>query len=69
MSHVKRRPLEAPVGIVNPIENSTIIRSKERPRKAPIDTIKKDLHLNGLFKNLVYDKTQWQHSIHVANRT
>ena len=40
-----------------------------RPRKTIRETIRKDLEVNELDPNLVYDKTLWRHLIHVADPT
>ena len=51
------------------MEGSAIGRVRERPRKTIDEIIKKDLDFNGLSIDMVYDKTQWHHLIHVTNPT
>ena len=51
------------------MENSPIIRGRRRPRKTMDKTVKKDLYLNGLSINMIYDRIQWCLLIHVANPT
>jgi hypothetical protein len=55
--HVKRR--------VDHMEESQMKRGKGRPRK----TIRKDLEINELDPNMVYDRTLWWNLIHVADPT
>jgi len=47
------------------MEDSQIPKDKGRPRK----TIRKDLEINELDRNMVYDRTLWRNLIHVANPT
>jgi len=47
------------------MEDSQITRDSGRPRK----TIKKDLEINELDRNMVYDRTLWHNLIHVADLT
>jgi len=45
------------------MEGSQITRGQGRPRK----TLKKDLEINELDRNMVYDRTLWCRLIHVAD--
>ena len=65
--HVERRPVDAVVRRVDQMEESQVKRG--RPRKTIRETIRKDLELNELDPNLVYDRTLWRHLIHVADPT
>ena len=51
--HVERRPIDSVVRRVDQIEDSQITRGRGRPRK----TIRKDLEINELDQNMVYDRT------------
>ena len=44
-------------------------RGRGRPRKTIRETIRKDLEVNELDPNMVYDITLWRHLIHVADPT
>jgi predicted GNAT superfamily acetyltransferase len=48
---------------VDQMEGSQITRGRGRPRK----TISKDLEINELALNMVYDRTLWRNLIHVAD--
>ena len=64
--HVERRPV-AVVRRVDQMEESQVKRGRGRPRKTIRATIRKDLDVNELDPNLVYDRTLWCHLIHVAD--
>jgi predicted transcriptional regulator len=51
------------------MEDSPITRGKGRTRKTIRKTIRKDLGINELDPNMVYDKTLQRNLIHVANPT
>jgi len=51
------------------MEESQVIRGRGRHRKTIRETIKKDLEVNELDPNLIYDKTLWRNLIHVADPT
>jgi len=59
--HAKRR--------VDHMEESQIKRVKGRPKNTIRETIRKDLEINELDRNMVYDKTLWRNLIHVADPT
>jgi hypothetical protein len=46
-----------------------IKRGRGRPRKTIRETIRKDLEVNELDPNMVYDRTLWRNLIHVADPT
>jgi hypothetical protein len=54
--------VDAVVRRVDQMEESQIKRGRGRPRK----TIRKDLEVNELDLNIVYDRTLWRNLIHVA---
>ena len=55
--HVERRPVYVVVRRVDQMEESQVKRGKGRPRKTIRETIRKDLEVNELNPNLVYDRT------------
>jgi len=57
--HVERRPIDYVVRRVDHMEDSRIPRGRGRPRK----TIRKDLIINELDRNMVYDRTLWRYLI------
>ena len=67
--HIWDRPIETPVRRVDQMESSLITRDKGRHRKTIGKTIIRDLNINGLNKNIIYDRALWHHLIHVANPT
>ena len=62
--NVERGPVDAVVRRVYQMEESQVKRGR-RPKK----TIRKDLEVNELDPNMVFDRTLWRHLIHVANPT
>jgi len=67
--HVERRPVGAVVRKVDQMEESHVKRGRGRPKKTIRETIRKDLEVNELDSNLVYDRTLWRNLIHVADLT
>jgi len=67
--HVERRPVDAVVKRVDQMEESQVKRGRGRPRKIIGETIRKDLEVNELDPNMVYDRTLWRNLIHVADPT
>ena len=61
--NVWRRLIEAPVKKVDQMEGSPIDRDRRRPSKTIGKTIKRDLDVNYLNINMMYDRTIW----HEAN--
>ena len=51
------------------MEGSIIVRGRVRLRKAMDEIIKKDLNLIDLPNDMVYNRTQWHHLIHIAKST
>jgi hypothetical protein len=66
--HIERIPIDVVVRRVDQMEESQI-RSRERPRKTIRETIWKDLEVNELDPNMVYDRTLWRNLIHVTDPT
>jgi len=64
-----RRPVDYVVKRVDQIEGSQITRGRGRPRKTIRETIKKDLEINELEKDMLFDRTLWRCLIHVADPT
>ena len=54
---------------VDQMEESQVKRGRGRPRKTIRETNKKDLEVNELDPNLVYDRILWRHLIHVTDPT
>jgi len=67
--HVERRPVDAVVRRVDQMEESRVKRGRGRPKKTIRETIRKDLEVNELDPNMVFDRTLWRHLIHVADPT
>jgi len=67
--HVERRPVDAVVRRVDQIEKSHVKRGRGRPKKTIRETNRKDLEVNKLDSNLVYDRTLWRNLIHVTDPT
>jgi len=67
--HVDRRPVDAVVRRVYQTEESHVKRSRERPKKTIRETIRKDLEVNELDSNLVYDRTLRRNLIPVTDPT
>ena len=67
--HVERRPVDAVVRRVDQMEESQVKRGRGRPKKTIRETIRKDLEVNELDPNMVFDRTLWRHLIHVADPT
>jgi len=59
-AHVERRPTDSVVRRVN----SQITRDRGRPIKTIRKTIKKDIELNELNRNMVYDNTLWPNLVY-----
>ena len=64
-----RRPEEAPRRRVDQMEGSLIGRDIWKLRKTIDETIKKDLDVNCLIVNMIYDKILWCRLIYVADST
>jgi len=67
--HVERKPVDSVVRRVDQMEGSQITRGRGRPRKTIRETIRKNLEINELDGNMVYDRTLWHKLIHVPNST
>jgi len=57
--HVERRHVDSVVRRVDQMESSQITRDRGRPRKTIRETIK-NLEINELDKDKIYDRTIWQ---------
>jgi len=67
--HVERRPVDVVVRRVDHMEESQVKRGRGIPRKTIRETIRKDLEVNELDPNLVYDRILWRNLVHVADPT
>jgi len=54
---------------VGKMEDSSITRGRRRPKTTITETIKKDLKISELDRDMIYDKTLWCRLIHVAGPT
>ena len=54
---MKKRPIEALVSRVDPIECGPIARGRGKSRTTISETIKKDIDFNGLIIYMIYNKT------------
>ena len=66
---LERRHVDSVVRKVDHIEDSQITRGRERRRKTIRETIRKDLNINELDPNIVYNRTLWRNLIHIADPT
>lgn len=57
------------VGRGDQMEGSQTIRGRGRSRKIIRETIRKDLKINELDRNMVFDRTLWHNLIYVADPT
>jgi len=69
--HVERRLVDSVIRRIDQMEGSRtrITRGRGRHRKTIRETIRKDLEINELEKNMVFDRTLWRCLIHVADPT
>jgi hypothetical protein len=64
---VEGRTVDFVVVRVDQMEDSQITKGRGKLRKTIRGTIKKDLEINELDRNMVFDRTLWCNLIHVAN--
>jgi hypothetical protein len=57
------------ISVIFLFDSKSDTRGRGRPRKTIRETIRKDLKINELDKNMVYDRTLWRNLIHIANPT
>ena len=62
-----RKPVEDLERRVDQREDSSIARGRGKPRKNIGETIKRDLNVNGLNINMIYDRTLWSRPNHVVD--
>jgi len=55
--HVERRPVDVVVRRVYHMKKSQVKRGRGRPKKTIRETIRKDLEVNELDPNMVFDRT------------
>jgi hypothetical protein len=67
--HVERIPVDAVVRRVDQMEESQVRRGRGRPKKNIRETIRKDLEVNELDPNMVFDRTLRNRLIHIADPT
>lgn len=64
--YLEKRPIDSVVWRVDQMEDSQITKGRGKLRKTIRGTIKKDLEINELDRNMVFDRTLWCHLIHIA---
>nr|KYP34423.1 Retrovirus-related Pol polyprotein LINE-1 [Cajanus cajan] len=67
--HVWRRPADAPVRRVDEMEATVGARRRGRPRKTIGETVLKDMEINALSREMIYDRSLWRRLIHIADPT
>jgi len=67
--HVERRPVDDVVRRVYQMEESQVKRGRGRPRKTIRKIIRKDVEVNKLDPNMIYDRTIWCNLILVVELT
>ncbi|MED6113287.1 hypothetical protein PIB30_118922 [Stylosanthes scabra] len=67
--YVRRRPIEHSVRRVDEMEGGQWVNGRGRPKKIIHEVVKRDLHVNGLSVDMIYDRAQWCRLIHVADLT
>ena len=67
--YVKRKLIDVVVRRVDQMKESQVKGGRGKPRKTIRETIKKDLEVNELNPNLIYDTTLWRNLIHIADPT
>lgn len=66
-SHVRRRPIKAPIRKVDQMEESLIVTGRGRSRKNLGEPIKKDFDLNDLSEDFDFDRTQLHRLVYVVD--
>ena len=61
--------MDALVSIVDQMKGSLVTRGRGRPRKTIGETVKRDLNVNDLSINMIYDRALWSHLIYVTDPT
>ena len=51
------------------MEDNLVVKVRERLRKIINKTIKKDLDINSVNVNMIYDKILWHYLIYIADST
>ena len=54
--HVRRRPIEHPVRRVDEMEDGQRAKGRGRPKKTIHEMVKRDLHVNDLFVDMIHDR-------------
>jgi len=67
--HVERRHVDSIVKRVYQIEGSQITRCKSRSIKSIKETIKNDLRINEMEKNMIFDRTSMASLINIVDPT
>ena len=67
--HLWKRLEKVPVRRMDQMDDSPIAKCRGRPRKTIRETIKKDLDVNGLNINMIYDRILWCCLIYMGDPT
>lgn len=67
--HIERRLVNFVVSITDKMEGSQVTRGSGKLRKTIREAIRKNLEINELEKDIVFDKRLWRHLIHVTDST
>ena len=67
--HVQRRPTDAPMQKIDQMVFSPVRRGRGRLQRTLGEIIRRNLRINDIFKNLVWDREQWRRFIYVADPT
>ena len=67
--HVQRRPLSALIRRVDQTVWSPVNRGRGRPKRTLNEVIKRDLLINNISSDMIFDRAQWRRAIHVADPT
>ena len=51
------------------MKSSLVTRGRGRHRKTIVETVKRDLNVNGLNINMISDRALWHRLIHIADST
>ena len=66
VSHVRRRPTDAPVRVER-INLGQVKRAQERPKKTWMEVIRKDIEAKGLSEGILLDRNEWRKLTHVPD--
>jgi len=65
--HVRRKPTDAPVRLVERIKLGQVKRAQGRPKKTWMEVIRQDIEAKGLSDDILLDRNEWRKLIHVLD--